>query len=255
MDPDKLEVSITYVKADIANVLAFLSMASGVPIVVDGDVKGTVTITSVQKVPLTVAYDVINSALRVHGYTMVGNMKDKIVRVEPIKGMTDKPEVKVGNKAEDIGTSDTVITQVIPLQYLSATKLQAEIKAMVSDPTSLIAENSTNALILTDTEANVRHVVQLVNLLDKDTANVLDVEVYPCKFANAANLITSVMQVFGITNTTTTTTPTMPFGPGRFGPGGANQPATQPSTQYGSGNIELARPVASRRRRSAPTRL
>ena len=42
VDPDKLEVSVSFVKADLANVLSYLSLASGVPIVVDGDVKGTV---------------------------------------------------------------------------------------------------------------------------------------------------------------------------------------------------------------------
>lgn len=195
------------------------------PIIADGDVKGTVTITSVQKVPLTVAYDVINSALRVHGYTMVGTMKDKMVRVEPLKGLVDKPSVQQGRKVEDIGTSDTVITQVIPLQYLNATRLLAEIKSMVpTDQGSLLAENSTNALIMTDTEANVRHIVQLVNLLDIDTANVLDVEVYTCKYANAASLITSISTVFGLSTTATSTQPNQQMGPGRFfGPGGPQQ--------------------------------
>ncbi len=226
VDPDKLLVSVTFVKADIANVLAFLSLASGVPIVVDGDVKGTVTITSVQKVPLTMAYDVINSALRVHGYTMVGTMKDKLVRVEPLKGLLDKPTVYKSSDVATIGTSDTVITQVIPLQYLNATRLLSEIKSLVpTDQANLLAESSTNALIMTDTEANVRHIVQLVNVLDVDTANILDVEVYTCKFANAASLITSISQVFGITNTTQTTQQATPVGPG----GGRFNQTTQQS--------------------------
>jgi len=240
VDPDKLQVSVTFVKADIANVLAFLSLASGVPIVLNGEIKGTVTITSVNKVPLTMAYDVINSALRVQGYTMVGTLKDKLVRVEPLKGLADKPSVQKGAKVENIGTSDTIITQVIPLQYLNATRLLGEIRSLVpTDQANLLAENSTNALIMTDSEANVRHIVQLVNLLDVDTANVMDVEVYTCKYANAASLISSISQVFGISaNSTQTIQQPMQFMPGRAGGNTGNQPA-QPTLTSDQGTMSL----------------
>lgn len=200
VDPDKLEVSIDFVKADLANVLAFLSMASGVPIVVDADVKGTVTITSLRKVTLTMAYDVINSSLRVRGYTMVGTLKDKMIRVMPLKkAVADRPSVRIGSKLSEIGDSDTVITQVIPLNNISAAKLKDELKPLVpDDQANLLAVSSTNTLIVTDTEANVRRLVEIVNLLDTDTTDVLDMEVYQCKYASATVLITSLEKVLGI---------------------------------------------------------
>ncbi len=240
IDPDKLQVSISFVKADLANVLAFLSLASNVPIVVDGDVKGTVTITSVSKVSLTTAYDVINSALRVHGYTMVGTLKDKVIRVEPVNiAKTDTQSIKYGPQAADIGSSDSIITVVTQLQYLNAAKLVTKIKAMVPDAQgSLIAEANTNSLILTDSEANVKRMLAIIKSLDQDTSSTLDVEVYQCQYANAASLITSIDQVFGITNTTSAqATPQQPtFGPGARG---AQQNAANAALTANQGVVSL----------------
>jgi general secretion pathway protein D len=200
VDPEKVEVSIAFTKADLSNVLNFLSMASGIPIVVDGDVKGTVTITSMRKVPLPLAYEVINAALRVRGYTMVGTLKDKLIRVVALKkSIADKAMVRIGANPDELSDSDQIVTQVIPLQFISAAKLQAELKPLVADDqANLLAVSSSNSLILTDTEGNVRRLLRIVNLLDKDTTDVLDVEVYRCKFASATALIISLEKVFGV---------------------------------------------------------
>jgi general secretion pathway protein D len=204
VDPEKMEVSINFVKADIANVLSFLSMASGVPIVADGEVKGTITITSLKQVSLPLAYEVINSALRVRGYTMVGTLKDTMIRVVALKrAVADRAVVQMGANAEQIGTTDAIITQVIPLQHISAAKLREELKPLVADDqANMLAVSSTNTMIITDTEANVRRLVQIVNLLDKDTSDVVDVEIYQCKYASATALITSLDKALGISEKT-----------------------------------------------------
>lgn len=206
VDPDTMVVSIAFAKADISNVLSFLSMASGVPIVLDADVKGTVTIISVKKVSLTMAYEVINSALRVRGYTMVGTLKDKLIRVVPLKkAISDKADVHFGATMEGTDASDSVITQVVPLQNASAVKLKDELKSLVSDDqANLLAVSGSNTLIITDTEGNVRRLLQIINLLDKDNTDVLDVEIYPCKYASAKSLTASLANIFTVTKSAQT---------------------------------------------------
>jgi general secretion pathway protein D len=203
IDPDKVEVSIAFNKADLANVLAFLSLASGIPIVCDADVKGTVTITSVRKVTLTTAYAVINSALRVRGYTMVGTLKDKLIRVMPLKkAIADKASVQIGADPDALGSSDVVITQVVPLQYITASKLKDELKPLVADDqANLLAVSSTNSLVVTDTEGNIKRLLQIIALMDKDTSDMIDIDVYTCKNANATVMVAALEKIFNITPT------------------------------------------------------
>ncbi|HOF86615.1 MAG TPA: secretin N-terminal domain-containing protein [Armatimonadota bacterium] len=234
-DPETVEVSIAFTKADLANVLNFLSMASGIPIVMDADVKGTVTITSMHKVKLPLAYEVINAALRVRGYTMVGTLKDKLIRVVPLKkSIADKATVQMGADPATLGDSDMIVTQVIPVTYISAAKLQAELKPLVADDqANLLAVSSSNTLIVTDTEGNVRRLMQIISLLDKDTSDVLDVEVYLCQYASARVLITSLEKVFGAATPTVQPRPGQPNQPNQ-----PNQPG-QPRVATDDGVLSL----------------
>jgi len=238
IDLEKDQVSIAFAKADLLNVLNFLSMATGIPIVVDAEVKGTVTINSMKKVSLPLAYEVINSALRARGYTMVGTLKDKMIRVVTLKkAVSDKAVVQQGADYTKLGTSDSFVTQVIPVQYISAAKLKDDLKPLVADDqANLLAVSSTNTLIVTDTEGNVRRLMEIISLLDTNTTDILDVDVYQCKYASAAALITSLEKVFGVTST--------PVGgqPNRGQPQGGgqpNQPGGQPTVRTDEGVFSL----------------
>jgi len=219
-------------------VLNFLSMATGIPIIVDAEVKGTITINSMRKVSLPLAYDVINSALRARGYTMVGTLKDKMIRVSTLeKAVADRAVVQEGKDYTKLGDSDTFVTQVIPLANISAARLKEELKPLVAEKqANLLAVSSSNTLIVTDTEGNVKRLLQVIELLDKDSSDVLDVDVYKCEFASAAALVTSLEKVFGITSTP-------PGGqPNRGQPQGGQQPGQpggQPTFATNDGPLSL----------------
>lgn len=221
IDPDKVEVSIAFMKADIANVVAFLSMASGVPIVSDADMKGTITITSLRKVPLSLAYEVVNSALRVRGCTMVGTLKDKLIRVVPLKkAIAEKPIIRFGDDTTPLGATDSYVTQVIPVQFASATKLKDELKPLVpDDQANILAVSSANTLIITDTEGNVKRMMQIIKALDKDMSDVINVELYQCKHSTAKALTDSLEKIFPVTKNT------------------AGQPGQQPNQGQPQGTI------------------
>jgi len=213
VDPNTTEVSISFVKADIVNVLGFLSLASGVPIVADAELTGTVTILSMRRVTLAVAYEVVNSALRARGYTMMGTLRDRLIRVVSLqKAIADKTSVQVGADLQRIGMSDSLITQVVPVQYVSAAQLKEELQPLVAtEGASLVAVSSGNVLIITDTEGNVRCLVQIINLLDRDTSDILEVEVYQCKYATATVLLSSLEKVFGVEERPSEPTPQQAF--------------------------------------------
>ncbi|MHB9132121.1 MAG: secretin N-terminal domain-containing protein [Armatimonadota bacterium] len=197
-------VSMSFNKADIASVLQFLSMASEIPIVCDAEIKGTVTIINLQQIPLKHAFEVINSALRTRGYTMIGSLDTDLIRVVTLKkAVSDKIEVRYGADVSAMDSNDTVITQIIPLQFVAAAKLKEELKPLVSDDQgSMMSSTTSNTLIITDTAGNVRRIAQVIKQLDKDTSDVIEVEVYTCKFSSADSLYDSINKVFQLPTTT-----------------------------------------------------
>ena len=218
------EVSMSFDKADINSVIKFLSVASGVPIVCDPDLKGNVTIVSQKQIPLSDAFEVVNSALRVRGYTMVGTLESKVVRVMALKkAVADMSVVQSGMDTAVAGSGDNFVTQVIPLEYVSAQKLKDDLKPFVSDDqASCTAIATTNMLVITDTASNVRRIAQVIEALDKDTSDVIKVEIYQCKHSSADTLVETLNKIFQIKPAG----PQMPQ-PGRPPEGGQPQPTVK----------------------------
>ncbi len=185
-------------KADAASVVKFLSMVSGVPIVVDPDLKGNVTIISPKRISLPEAYEVVNAALNVHGFVMVGGLTSKVIQVVPLKkAVADRSSVGSGREVINGVTDEDLITQVVPLDYVSSDNLRDQLKPLVSsDQASLVSVASTNALIITDNAGNVRRLIDVIKNVDKDTLGTIAVEVYQCKCASADNLAATLNTLF-----------------------------------------------------------
>jgi len=197
MKPADTQVSMSFDKADIGAVLKFLSMASGTPIVVDPELKGNVTIISLRQIPLSDAFEVVNAALHVRGYTMVGNFESKAIRVLPMKrAVADNALVRTGKDPESITADDVMITQVMPLEFANASKLREELKPLVSDDSCLVSVQATNTLIISDNSSNVHRIAEIVKELDKDSTDVVEVEIHHCKYASAINLADTLAKIF-----------------------------------------------------------
>jgi len=100
-DPADTKVSMSFDKADVVSVVKFISTAAGVPIVCDPALTGNVTIVSQKEIPLCDAYEVVNAALRVRGFLMVGTLADKVIRVVSLKkAVADHVTVQEGDDPE-----------------------------------------------------------------------------------------------------------------------------------------------------------
>lgn len=214
-DPADTKVSMSFDKADVVSVVKFISTAAGVPIVCDPALTGNVTIVSQKEIPLTDAYEVVNAALRVRGYLMVGTLNDKVIRVIPLKkAVSDYATVQEGKDPGSIIPSDNMVTQVMPLEYISALKLRDDLKPLIDETqASCVAITTTNTLIVTDNAGNVKRIAEIVKALDKDTSDVIEVEVYQCKFSSADSLAETLTQIYQLKPAGAPGQPQQPRGP------------------------------------------
>ncbi len=197
-NPAETKISMSFDKADIVSVVKFLSTAAGVPIVCDPALTGNVTIVSQKEISLLDAYEVVNAALRVRQFSMVGTLDDKVIRVIPIKkAVADQATVMSGKDPDQMVSSDNMITQVIPLEYISALKLKDDLKPFIDESqASCVAVTATNTLVITDNAGNIKRIAEVIKALDRDTSDVIEVEVYQCKFSSAAALAESLTQIY-----------------------------------------------------------
>jgi general secretion pathway protein D len=244
------QYTVSFDNADIASVVKFLSLISKVPVVIDPDLKGNITILCANPVSLQEVYDIINAALRVRGFTMIGGLDSKVIRVTSLKkAITDNPGIASG-ALSGTASDGNLITQVVPLDYASSDSLRDQLKNLISsDQASIVSIASTNTLIITDSAANIKKLLEVIKNVDKDTTGLIVAEVHQCKYANADNLAATLNALFQPKTGTTGVGANMPPGAmgrrGGGGPGGGapgGQPATTPDLSLASlrGQINIS---------------
>jgi len=187
---------LNFQDASLDAVLDYLSEAAGLIVLKEVTVEGRLSVMSRQPVDVDEAVALLNSALKERGYAALRMGRTlKILTLEDAK--TASIPVRYGSEPEEVEPTDEVITQVIPVRYADAVKLRDDLAPLVPDYAQLSANASSNSLILTDTAANIRRIMEVVRALDTHLSSVAEVRVFRLEYANArdaANLINTIFQ-------------------------------------------------------------
>src|SRR4029078_2480101 len=104
--------------------------------------------------------------------------------------------VRVGANPEEVQINDELITQVIPLKHTDAMQLKTDLTPLIGTQ-DFASNQSSNALVITDTSANIRRIVEIVAALDARMVDAADVRVFQLKYATASNAAKLVNDLFG----------------------------------------------------------
>ncbi len=178
-------------------VLEYLSETAGLTVVSSETlVNGRMTVISRQPISLEVAVSLINSILKEKGLTTVLTGKVlKVVTLEDAK--TENLPVYTGRDPDAVIASDDVVTYVIPVRYVTATALKENLSVLIPSHASLEANEDGNALIVTDTQANIQRLMKIVSALDTHMASVSEIRVFRLSNADATGAATMINTIFG----------------------------------------------------------
>lgn len=186
---------LNFQDASINTVLDELSAAAGFIVVKEVTPEGRVTLVSRQPISPAEAVVLLNTVLHQSGYAAIEQGRVlKIVERERAKHANIP--VRLGADPSQIPQTDQLVTQVIPLRYASATQLHEDLTPLINPEADFAANASSNALVITDTSANIRRVVQIVQALDTSLASSVDVRVFPLTYARAADAAELINTVF-----------------------------------------------------------
>lgn len=188
---------LNFRNAPLSLVLDYLSDAAGLVISANSkvDLKGTVTVWSNQPVDRTEAIRLLNTALTSSGYaaTVEGNLLNIYVvdatNTEIIAGVP-------GNSYTNIPPTKDLVTQIVYISNVEANQLIQSLQPLMPTGTSMTPNQGANAIIITDTRANIRRMVQLVKALDTASVSSSSLKVFPLVYSDATTLAQVVTQLF-----------------------------------------------------------
>jgi general secretion pathway protein D len=189
------ELRLQFRGARLEQVLDYLSEAAGFIIVPETEIRGTVDVWSKGPVTRNEAIQLLNGALEKHGYALLLNGRTLSVLKREQARTRDVP-VRTGNNSVLIPKTDQIVTQIIPVRYLDPTQLLRNLQPLLASPEALTANAEGSALVLTDTQRQVRRMVEIVQALDTARASVSAVKVFPLQYADAKAVASTVKELF-----------------------------------------------------------
>jgi general secretion pathway protein D len=188
-------IVLNFKDASLRAVLEYLSEAAGLVVVQEGTLEGRVTVMSLQPLSVDEAVSLLNTILKEKGYAAIRTGRTlKVMTLDQAK--KGALPVRSGLDPEKIEVSDQLVTHVIPIQFADAVQLKRDLATLVPTYADLSANASTNALVYTDTQTNVRRLVEIIKALDSRMASVAEVKVFQLKYANAANAARLISDLF-----------------------------------------------------------
>jgi len=179
-------------QAELRDIVEEISAILGTTVVLDPRVSGRVTVMSRQALDREGVRRLFYSVLDAHNFTVIDE-GDRIL-ITPVADV----KTRAGQSASERATPAQFITQVIELNTSSAADLSALIRPLVSANGYLGPSVSANALVITDTGANVKRIAQVVRQLDGGQQD--QHAVVALRFAQASDVATVIESSLGKRN-------------------------------------------------------
>ena len=193
-DPNGIQLELNFQDVPIQTILEYLSEKAGVIILSDNGLDRRLTVISRQTLGLDAAVALINSVLKDSGYAAVRTGRIlRIVTLEMVK--TTNIPVTSGADPARIEAGDNVVTHIIPIKYAQSVKLKVNLLGLLPEYATLEANEETNTLIITDTTANIKRIMEIIKAIDTHMAAVSEIKVFPLNKADAtttAELISKI---------------------------------------------------------------
>jgi general secretion pathway protein D len=182
-------IMLNFVNADIPSVVKAIGGHTGKNFIIDPRVTGNMNIISQTPVSKDVAYQILLSALRVHGYAAV----EERGAVKIIPEQDAKTSGTVVNRGTQL-SGDRIVTQIFQLQNESAAQLATVLRPLVAPNNFIGAYPGNNTLVITDYAENVKRIAKIITSIDVPAS--ADVQFIKLQYASAldvANLLKGLM--------------------------------------------------------------
>jgi len=193
--PAARQLVLNFDNADVEVVVQAAAEIVGFNYVLAPTARGRkITVQTVGKIGSDEVFAVLLTILDVNGLAAVRS--GNLYRIIPREGAPQTPvKTVVGREIGPDTHSDEVVTQVVPLRFINVQDAVALLRPFVPGQGGITAHRETNLLLLTDTAANVRRLLDVLALVDVEVA-LNELQIIPLKHADAQEVAQILAQLF-----------------------------------------------------------
>ena len=197
--------------------------------IIDPQVKGRVNFRTTNPIPRDKILPIMEIILRLNGIAVVE--ESGLYRIIPIGGIAKEPApIRFGKNPDEIELKGVAILQIVPLSFTNSSEMSAILTPLLTQGGAIHDVAKKNILIIADTDANVKRLLQVVSTFDVDTykdATAPKIYVYPLQNSKAEHVAKIIQQVL-LGGTSPGTAVKTTTGAQTSGPTGPNAPQSGP---------------------------
>ena len=197
---EDVQLEMNFKDAPLQTVVEYLSEKAGLVILSDTGLDQRITVISRSPVDVDEAIGLIDSVLKDSGFSAVRQGRTlRIVTLEQAR-LYSMPVVK-GTDPNAVEASDSMEYRILPVRYRSAEELAENLQPLMPDYAILQANKEGNVLLITDTRANIKRILEIVAAMDQPMSAVAKIQVFRLRNADAASTAELISNIFKETAT------------------------------------------------------
>lgn len=194
-DPNDLQLEMNFRDVPLETVVTYLSEKTGLIIQSGNGLNQRTTIISRDPVNLDEAISLLNDTLADAGYTAIRQGR-KLRIVPQEEAILDVLPIHKGGDANAVTPSANMEYRIVPIRYRNVEQLMENLQPLMPSYATLQANTEGNVLLITDTAANIKRLLEIINNLDVPMSATAEIEVFQLRNADASSVAEIINQLF-----------------------------------------------------------
>jgi general secretion pathway protein D len=185
--PEKL-LNLNFRDSPLDQVLDFVGELKGKTIIKSPGINATITLKSQTRLNVEESLQAIEAILSMHNITLVPMGEKFLKAVQTAQARQEGMRINIGLPEEPFAETDALISQVFTLKHVELTEITAVIQGLLHGYGKIQPLERANSLLVTDSEANLARITELLDFLDQPVEAKVETRIYEIRYAEAAQV-------------------------------------------------------------------
>lgn len=182
------QINFNLRNADLDAISKFITDKTGKPVIREKSVNARLTISTPEEIPPFRALDLIYDSLLLQGFAVLET--EELVRIVPADQVS-KYELSTFTgelPAEVSRMPSRIIQRIFQLQNIQAQVIQTQLEELLGTHASIVVDQRTNKVMITDTVANIQRYSAIIGEFDVVGFDTMEVQIVQLEHADAYEL-------------------------------------------------------------------
>lgn len=244
-------LQLNFRDSPLDQVLDLIADLSGKTIIKSPGINATISLKSQTRLNISESMQAIEAVLAMNNITLVP-MGDKFLKaVQTAAARQEGMKINIGLPETAFGETEKLISQIFTLRHIELAEIQAIIQGLLHGYGKIQPLERANSLMVTDTEANLARVTEVLEFLDQPVEAKVETRIYEIRYAEASLIAGKLNELIADSQAkeerpqinVTDAVPSIPTPPGVIR---ARQAAAQAAADQAGSEVDTAMQMAER---------